>query len=44
MSQLTSAETGEHLWSDRFDEQITELAVGQEQIVTRMRSGLDIKL
>ena len=35
--QLTSSETGAHLWSDRFDEQISELAVGQEQIVTRMR-------
>ncbi len=31
--QLTSGETGAHLWSDRFDEQITELAAGQEQIV-----------
>jgi adenylate cyclase len=42
--QLTSAETGAHLWSDRFDEQISELAAGQEQIVTRMRSELGISL
>ena len=42
--QLTSGETGAHLWSDRFDEQITELAAGQEQIVTRMRAGLGISL
>jgi TolB-like protein/DNA-binding winged helix-turn-helix (wHTH) protein len=42
--QLTSAENGAHLWSDRFDEQITELAAGQEQIVTRMRAGLGISL
>ena len=43
-AQLTSAETGAHLWSDRFDEPITELAAGQEQIVTRMRSELDISM
>jgi adenylate cyclase len=42
--QLTSSETGAHLWSDRFDEQISELAAGQEQIVTRMRSELGISL
>ena len=42
--QLTSAETGAHLWSDRFDEPITELAAGQEQIVTRMRSELGISM
>jgi adenylate cyclase len=42
--QLTSAETGAHLWSDRFDEQISELAAGQEQIVTRMRTELGVSL
>jgi adenylate cyclase len=42
--QLTSAETGAHLLSDRFDEQISELASGQEQIVTRMRSELGVSL
>jgi adenylate cyclase len=42
--QLTSAETGAHLWSDRFDEPISELAAGQERIVTRMRSELGISL
>jgi TolB-like protein/rhodanese-related sulfurtransferase len=42
--QLTSGETGADLWSDRFDEQITELATGQEQIVTRMRVGLGISM
>jgi adenylate cyclase len=41
---LTSGETGADLWSDRFDEQITELATGQEQIVTRMRIGLGIRM
>jgi tetratricopeptide (TPR) repeat protein len=42
--QLTSAETGAHLWSDRFDEPIGELAAGQERIVARMRSELGIGL
>jgi adenylate cyclase len=39
-AQLTSAETGAHLWSDRFDQKISELAAGQEQVVARMREGL----
>jgi adenylate cyclase len=42
--RLTSAETGGHLWSDRFDEQISELAAGQEQIVIRLRSELGVSL
>src|SRR5262249_46889228 len=42
--QLISGETGAHLWSDRFDEQISELLQGQEQIVTRMRSELGISM
>jgi TolB-like protein len=43
-AQLISAETGAHLWSDRFDEEISELGAGQEQVVTRMRAGLGISL
>jgi TolB-like protein/DNA-binding winged helix-turn-helix (wHTH) protein len=42
--QLTSTETGAQLWSDRFDESISELTTGQEAIVTRMRSELRISL
>ena len=39
--QLVSAETGAHLWSDRFDEEIRQLAVGQQQIIARYeRHGL----
>ena len=34
--QLVSAETGVHLWSDRFNEEISQLAVGQQQIIARM--------
>ena len=43
-AQLVSAETGVHLWSDRFDEPISELAAGQEQIVARMREELAISV
>jgi TolB-like protein/DNA-binding winged helix-turn-helix (wHTH) protein/rhodanese-related sulfurtransferase len=43
-AHLTSTETGADLWSDRFDEQISELSTGQERIVTRMRSNLGIGL
>ena len=43
-AQLISAETGAHLWSDRFDEEISELGAGQEQVVTRMRAGLGISM
>jgi adenylate cyclase len=42
--QLTSAESGLHLWSDRFDERVNNLNAGQEQIVMRMRDGLGISL
>jgi TolB-like protein/DNA-binding winged helix-turn-helix (wHTH) protein len=41
---LASGATGADLWSDRFDEQITDLVSGQEQIVARMRSELGISL
>jgi TolB-like protein/rhodanese-related sulfurtransferase len=41
---LIASETGAELWSDRFDEQIADLAAGQEQIVARMRSGIRINL
>jgi tetratricopeptide (TPR) repeat protein/rhodanese-related sulfurtransferase len=42
--QLISSATGAHVWSDRFDEEISELAAGQEQVVTRMRAGLGISV
>ena len=42
--QLASAETGQQLWSDRFDEQVTDLAAGQEKIVARMSAGLGISV
>jgi adenylate cyclase len=39
-AKLTSTESGAQLWSDRFDEPITEQPTGQEQIVTRMQDEL----
>ena len=42
--QLTSADTGLQLWSDRFEERMADLNAGQEQIVTRMRSELGISM
>jgi len=42
--QLVSAETGAHLWSDRFDEEISQLAAGQQQIVARMRDTVGLSL
>jgi adenylate cyclase len=41
---LGSTETGAQLWSDSFDQTIGDLAAGQEQIVVRMRSALNISL
>jgi adenylate cyclase len=43
-AQLISAESGAHLWSDRFDQAISDLASGQERIVIRLRAALAIGL
>ena len=43
-AQLTSTETGAQLWSERFDQPISDLAGGQEQIVVRLREALAIGL
>jgi tetratricopeptide (TPR) repeat protein len=42
--QLISAETGAHLWSDRFDEEITQLAAGQQRIVARLGDTIGINM
>ena len=42
--QLISAETGAHLWSDRFDETISQLAFGQQQIIARMYDTIGLSL
>jgi adenylate cyclase len=43
-AELGSTETGAQLWSDNFDQSIRDLAVGQEEIVIRMRTALAISL
>jgi adenylate cyclase len=43
-TELGSTETGIQLWSDSFDQPISDLVAGQEQIVIRMRSALNISL
>ena len=42
--QLISTETGAHLWSDRFDESITDLAAAEDAILARMRGTLRVTL
>jgi adenylate cyclase len=41
-AQLVSTETGVHLWSDRFDEDVKDLGDGQQRVVARMRGALGI--
>ena len=43
-AQLTSTETGAQLWSDRFDQPISDLASGQDRIIIRLRAALAIGL
>jgi TolB-like protein len=43
-AELGSADTGALLWSDSFDQKITDLPTGQEQIVIRMKAALNISL
>ena len=43
-AELSSTETGAQLWSDGFDQKVTDLASGQEQIVVRMRAALNVSL
>jgi adenylate cyclase len=43
-AQLVSTETGVHLWSDRFDEDVKDLADGQQRVVARMWSALGISM
>ncbi|MBV8458982.1 MAG: tetratricopeptide repeat protein [Acetobacteraceae bacterium] len=43
-AQLISAADGVHVWSDRFDESMNELAEGQNLIVNRIGSALSVEL
>jgi TolB-like protein len=43
-AQLSSTETGMHLWSDRFDRSFRAQSEMQDEIVARLRSVLNVKL
>jgi adenylate cyclase len=43
-AELGSTETGAQLWSSGFNQKIDDLAEGQDQIVIRMRSALNVSL
>jgi TolB-like protein/class 3 adenylate cyclase/Flp pilus assembly protein TadD len=43
-AQLIAAETGAHLWADRFDQQPKDLTEGQEEIVRRITQTLNVAL
>ena len=42
--QLISAETGNHLWAERFDNSITDLFDMQDEIVSRLANTLNAQL
>src|SRR5262249_9536520 len=42
--QLVDAETGAHLWADRFDKPMTDLLEMQDEIVARLANALDAQL
>jgi TolB-like protein len=42
--QLVDAETGKHLWAERFDKPIADLFEMQDEIVSRLANALDTEL
>jgi TolB-like protein/class 3 adenylate cyclase/Tfp pilus assembly protein PilF len=42
--QLIDAETGNHLWAERFDTPVTDLFDMQDEIVSRLANALDAQL
>jgi TolB-like protein/class 3 adenylate cyclase len=42
--QLIDAETGNHLWAERFDKPVVDLFDMQDEIVARLASALDVQL
>ena len=42
--QLIDAETGNHLWAERFDKPIADLFDMQDEIVSRLANALDAQL
>jgi adenylate cyclase len=43
-AQLIDAETGAHLWADRFDQKLDDLSAGKEEIVDRIGQTLKVAL
>jgi TolB-like protein len=43
-AQLIDAETGNHLWAERFDKPVADLFDMQDEIVSRLANTLDAKL
>src|SRR6202035_4723166 len=43
-AQLIDAESGAHLWADRFEEDIADLFKLQDQIVARLGNALGVEL
>jgi TolB-like protein/class 3 adenylate cyclase len=43
-AQLISTETGAHLWAERFDQNLSNLGAGQEEIVYRIGQTLNVAL
>jgi TolB-like protein len=42
-AQLIDAETGAHLWADRFDEDLADLFKLQDQVVARLANALNVE-
>ena len=42
--QLIDAETGNHLWAERFDKPVVDLFDMQDEIVSRLANALDTQL
>jgi len=42
--QLVDAETGNHLWAERFDKPVADLFDMQDEIVSRLANSLDVEL
>ena len=42
--QLIDAETGNHLWAERFDKDVVDLFVVQDEILSRLANALDAQL
>jgi hypothetical protein len=43
-AQLVDAETGAHLWADRFEEDLADLFKLQDQVVARLANSLGYQL